>query len=345
MGFLSWQNVKNFYHYHTSSNQDFINRINEIPLTGLDDCTVHPTTSHGESTILNKDLIESNNQAEELTNLFKNYELITTRLGCVESRFILQAWLGYNHLALPNMVDPLDHLNFDKYMCKNAGFYIDPSFNEEQRKELFCWWFCIAKELVIHSTLTSCYLFLNQDIILWALMNQKKKYYNYGFLSKIILQNSEGKKILYVGSAVKSIWEGYKRGVQNAWNFPVSNFSLDTLETPVTTPGCKFPHRSIKETCEVLVKQIIENHDNYDTAIFGCGAYGPPIMEMLRIHNKNKQVKKNLIYLGSDCYKMFGVYSKMMGYEHFSEANTKNWIYVQESNPTNGRHPEPKYWK
>ena len=229
-------------------------------------------------------------------------------MGCVESVFIMKYLFNFNMPSHLSRSDDIDH-----NMRENAGFYYK---NSNMRDEVSKWWCENTKELLLSETITSCYCVLNFDLILWALLDLKKKFYNYGELSKIILQNSEGKKVLYIGSAVESIKAGYDRGLQNAWNFPVSNFSMYYLKTPQTTTGCPLPHESIKETCEYLVKEIDEKYKDFDTAVLGCGAYGPPLTNMLR----KKYPNKNLIYLGGECYKMFGVYSKGMPYTHYSEA-------------------------
>jgi len=221
----------------------------------------------------------------------------------------------------------------------NAGFYYkDPNTRDELSK----WWCEQTKELLLSETISSSYCFLNFDLPLWALLGLKKQFYNYGCIVKIILQNSEGKKILYIGSAIKSIKAGYDRGLQNAWTFPVSNFSMYYLKTTQTTTGCPLPHESIKETCEVLINEIDEKYSDFDTAVLGCGAYGPPLINMLR----KKYPNKNLCYLGAECYKMFGIYSKGMPYTYYTEAIKENWIEVLESKPPGTKnHPEPKYWK
>ena len=55
---------------------------------------------------------------------------------------------------------------------------------------------------------------------------------------------------------------------------------------------------------------------------------------------------KNLVYIGSDCFKMFGVYSKGMPYTYYDDAIKENWIEVVEELPEGCKnHPEPKYWK
>ena len=38
----------------------------------------------------------------------------------------------------------------------------------------------------------------------------------------------------------------------------------------------------MKETVEILVKEIQEKYSDFDTAVLGCGAYGAPIMNYLR---------------------------------------------------------------
>lgn len=329
MVYFSWENVKNFYQYKCKNNKDFLQKLKQILKTSYNGDNIKV-----KKEIINIDIIESTNQEEELTELYKQNKLITSRLGCVESDFIMKYMFKF---IFPSHI--LRTTDIDYSMRHNAGFYY--KYNN-MRKEICDWWCTQTTELLLSETLTSCYCALNFDIILWSLLNFKKKYYNYDYLSKIILQNTEGKKVLYIGSAVDSIKAGYERGLQNAWNFPVSNFSMYYLKTPVTTEGCEYPHDSIKETCEELVRIIDEKYNDFDTAILGCGAYGPPIINMLR----KKYNSKNICYLGAGCYKMFGVYSTGMPYTYYNEAIKENWIEVVEARPKGTeRHPEPKYWK
>lgn len=329
MAFYSWKNVWNFQKYYTEDNHDFLKNINKIPLTNYDDDSVKPNNA-----IMNKDIVESTNQEEELTELYKQNKLVTSRLGCVESAFMIKYLFNFD---LPTHLSRNTDLDYN--MRTNAGFYYkDPNMCNEISK----WWCEQTKELLLSETILSCYCFLNFDIPLWALLDLKNKFYNYSCIGKILLQNSEGKKMLYIGSAVDSIKAGYERGLQKAWQFPVSNFSMYYLKTPQTTQGCPYPHSSIKETCEVLIKEIDEKYSDFDTAVLGCGAYGSPIINMLR----KKYPNKNLCYLGAECYKMFGIYSKGMPYTYYSEAVKENWIEVVETIPTGAeKHPEPKYWK
>ena len=140
-------------------------------------------------------------------------------------------------------------------MRTNAGFYYK---DKDFKKEICDWWCKETIELIHRSTLTSCYCFLNFDLTLWSLLDIRKKFYNYCNVHKIILQNSEGKKILYIGNGVESIKKGFELGLQNMWKFKVSNFSMYYLKTPQTTEGCEYPHKSIRDTCEFLVEEILE---------------------------------------------------------------------------------------
>ena len=95
----------------------------------------------------------------------------------------------------------------------------------------------------------------------------------------------------------------------------------------------------MKVTCQVLLQEIYNKYYDFDTAILGCGAYGPPIINVLR----KKYPDKNLVYLGSDCFKMFGIYSAMMDIPD-EIAIKENWIEVLEKIPKGCKnHPEPKY--
>jgi len=329
MSFLSWKNVSTFQKYYTTDNLNFLSNITKIPLTNYDDDTIRP-----KEQIINKDIIESTNQDEELIELYKQNKLVTSRLGCVESAFMIQYLFNFN---MPSHL--LRNSDFDYEMRNNAGFYYK---DHNMCNEISKWWCDQTKDLLLSETITSAYCVLNFDLILWSLLDLKKKYYNYSNVSKILLQNSEGKKMLYIGGGIDSIKAGYERGLQKAWKFPVSNFSMYYLKTPQTTIGCYYPHSSIKETCEVLINEIDQKYSDFDIAILGCGAYGPPIINILR----KKYSNKNLCYLGAECYKMFGVYSNGMPYTDYNEAIKENWIEVIETKPEGTmHHPEPKYWK
>lgn len=328
MSYFSWKNVSNFYKYHSKNNEDFLHKLSSIPLTSYSSDIIEV-----KNTISNTDLVESTNPEQELTELYKQNALVTTRMGCVESLFIL------THLGMSIPSHLKQGYEIDYYMKRNAGFYYKDSIRQ---KELRDWWINETIELIRFGTITSCYVFLGYDLILWSALNIKKKYYNYDYLTKVILQNSDGKKLLYIGNGVESIKTGYERGVQKAWSFRVSSFSMYYVKTPQTTLGCDYPDESIKETCETLIEEINNHYADFDTAILGCGAYGPPLINKMRKNYPNK----NIVYLGSDCYKMFGIYSNAMPFHMRCNAVTENWIEVVEDKPMGTEnHPEPKYWK
>jgi hypothetical protein len=335
MSFLSWKNVLNFYIYHTKDNEDFLKKIKHIPLTNYDDSNYIISSNN---IVLNNDMKESQNQIDELTNFYKQNRLVTARMGCVEDSFLIDKLFNFkinSHLLINESNE------IDKYMKSNAGLYYK---NKNDKNKVLDWWCSQTKELLINDTtiLTSAYCFLNFEIILWAKLNIKKTFYNYCYITEILLRNSDNKRILYIGNGVESIKKGYERGLQNVWKFPVSNFLMYYLKTPQTTLGMDYPHNSMIETCEEIVKEVNHKYNDFDTAIFSCGAYAAPLINILRKQYPNK----NLVYLGSDCFKMFGIYSKLMPYTYFSDAIIENWIEVVEELPKGCiNHPEKKYWR
>ena len=84
MSYFSWKNVSNFHKYHSKNNEDFLHKLSSIPLTSYDSDIIEV-----KNTISNTDIVESTNQEQELTELYRQNALVTTRMGCVESMFIL----------------------------------------------------------------------------------------------------------------------------------------------------------------------------------------------------------------------------------------------------------------
>ena len=330
---MSWLQVFDFYRYNCENNHDFLKKYNNIPFQPIDNYA----NSYG-NIIKNNDMVESNNQYDELTAMYKNNSLIAFRPGCVEISFALS--------YVFNTKIPSSHLNvnksskLDKYIKANAGLYYRDS---SRRTEVLNWWTDHFIDLLKNCTYTPYYCGLHYDLVMLAMLNMKGKLYDCGELYKVILENSEGKKILYVGNAVESIRAGYERGLQNVWKFPVSNFSMYYLKTPQTTTGMEYPHDTMIETCHDIIQQIDYNYSDFDTAIFGCGAYGSSLINILR----KKYPQKNLVYLGSDCFKMFGVKINMQPWEEWdSNVNKDTVIDIVESLPDGCKnHPEKKYWK
>jgi hypothetical protein len=330
---MSCKQVLDFYQYNCNNNCDFLEKFNNIPFKLIENYS----NPYG-NTIKNVDMIQSNNQFDELTLMYLNNNLIAFRPGCVEISFALSyvfdIKIPYSHLNIEN------NSELDKIIKSNAGLYYKDS---TRRNEVLNWWTEHFIDLIKNCTYTSCYSILHYDLVMLSVLNVKGKLYNYGELYKIILENSEGKKILYVGNAVYSIQAGYERGLQNVWKFPVSNFLMYYLKTPQTTTGMEYPHDTMIETCNDIIDQIDSNYSDFDTAIFGCGAYGSSLINILR----KKYLQKNLIYLGSDCFKMFGVKINLQPWELYdSNVNKDAVIDIVESLPDGCiNHSEKKYWR
>ncbi len=329
-----WIKVREFYSRECLNNNDFVNKY----LKNYNDIKNINLVKIRKKNIINNDLKENEN-IYDLTEKYINNNLITTRLGCVECRFICSYKFGLN---INDNFDIIDEgfENCDYYMKKNAGLYYK---NINDKKEVLDWWVDNTIEIVNKSIITSCLSVLNFDLLLWSKLNLKGIYYNWGNLHKVILKNSENKKILYIGSAVESIKTGYERGVQNAWNFDIPIFTMYYLQTPQTTSNMEYPDNSIKESVEKILDEILEKYNDFDTAILGCGAYGPPIINLL---NKKYNNSKNLIYLGSSCYTMFGIYSEGMPIpEGDCDIKKENWLRVVEKLDSRCKDIDKgKYW-
>jgi len=280
MTLYNWENVFNMYK-QCNSNAEFLKRY---PTIGI---TTKPSINKNE-------IPESIDSLDELRHLYVYKKLVTIRPSCIESNFLCKYLFGFP--IMDHLVSTPDTV--DRYMTSNTGLYYS---DLSRRTEVLDWWWRVTLDLIKHATYTSCYAWLNQDLCLLANMNLKRKLYNYSPLFKIILQHSEGLRILYIGNAVASIRAAYARGVKNVWRFPVSNFTLECIQTPQTTTGMDYPHDTMIETCELLQKEI--QSIEFDTAILGCGAYGPPLTNFIRTTFPGK----NAIYLGSDCFKIFGI--------------------------------------
>jgi hypothetical protein len=323
---LNCEIVKKFYLYNCTSNRDFLNNISKI----------NNYTDIFDDVIKNNDMIESTDQMNELKNLYINNKLIAFRPGCIETSFLLKYKFNF---------DLNSHINFsncdiDYHIKNNAGLYYK---NINRKKEVLDWWCDNFIDLIKNCIYCSCYQILYCDIPLMAKLDLKGQFYNYSYLFRIILENSEGKKILYVGNAVDSIKIGYERDLKKLWKFPVSNFTMDYLKTPQTTIGMDYPHDTIIETCNELINEININYNDFDTAIFGCGCYGSSLINILR----KIYPDKNLIYLGSDCFKMFGIKTKLWDWTQYElNVNKEHTFEVIEKLPEGCKnHPEKKYWK
>jgi len=136
---------------------------------------------------------------------------------------------------------------------------------------------------------------------------------------------------------------GYEN-LQNVWKFNVSNFSFHTVYIPQSTRGTSQPNSSMIDVASNIVDYIDSRYSTFDTAVLGCGAWGPPLMNLLR---KKYGETKNLMYLGSETYQLFGVKTRQLGLGKDKDANKHKLVPVAE-------HPDEesiahidsgKYWR
>lgn len=327
-----WLQVFDFYRYDCENNSEFLHKFNDIPFQQINNY-LNP---YG-NILKNFDIVESIDQHNELTQLYKKNSLIAFRPGCVEISFLLS--YKFN-IMLPTHLSLNEEINKDIYMRANAGLYYK---DISRRTEVLEWWCDNFIDLIRKCTYCSCYCILHFDLVLLSILNIKGKLYNYDCLYKVILENSERKKILYIGNAVESIKAGYNRGLQNVWKFEVSDFTMYYVKTPQTTTGMEYPNDTMIETCYDIINQIDRDYSDFDTAIFGCGAYGSSLINILY----KKYPEQNLIYLGSDCFKMFGIKINLQPWELYDVNVKKDMVIdIVETLPDGCKnYPEKKYWK
>jgi hypothetical protein len=329
MSFWNWQDTLNCYKYYSKSNTDFLEKLKTLPINGYDCNTILP-----KNIILNNDLVEATT-TEPLVDLYKNNKLITIRLGCVESNFLIEH--NYDLITYNHMSQPHGKRGNDKFMRENAGLYYK---HKNNKNRVHKWWCNNTSELLHNSVLMSCYCFLNMDLPLWALLDMKGTFYNFDCLKSLVLKHSANKKILFIGYNTETIKHGYNN-IDKMWNFEIPKFSMRFVKTPQTTAGMVYPDDSMIETTDKLIDEI-DTYSDFDVALVSCGAYSAPIINILR----KKYANKNLLYIGSKIFEIFGSYSHGMPKTKDPEANLDNWFQVLETRPEGcENHPEPKYWK
>jgi hypothetical protein len=230
----------------------------------------------------------------------------------------------------------------DFYMKRNAGLY----YKDNKDREKVCDWFCNNIDELIKNkniTLTSCYAHMQFDITLYSLYNFKNiNLHNWGFLNKILITNLNNKKVLVVSNAVDILKKSYNRDLQNVYNIQISKFKkIDFIKTPQTTMDSDYPDDNIIVTTEKIVSKIIDNYNDFDIILLACGAYGPIITNYIL-----KKFYKNIVYLGSSIYTMFGVYTKGIPIPNDPIYKKDNFIEVEELCPINCKNIDNgKYWK
>lgn len=334
-----WKKYLYIYQYECNNNHEFIEKIKK-EMDIIKNRRMEKMM-YKDKMIINKDLICKNCDYHNLESLYKNNKLITTRLGIVETNFILR--YIFKHInSLNDSYKNIKDEEMDIYMRINAGMYYK---NIKDKDIVWRWWINQTIQSLNKSILTSSFHVLFNDILLWSYLDLKGTFYNWGNFDKFVLMNSEDKNILYVGSATTSIQYSYENKIyQKAWKFKISNFALFYVKTPQTTLDMDYPDDNMMITTNHLLKEINENiiKNKINTIILGCGSYGPPLInQLMDLHNNI-----NIMYLGSKCYSMFGLYTSGMPIPiQDRDVNAENWIQVLEKCDERCKNIDKgKYW-
>jgi hypothetical protein len=329
-----WKYYKKLYE-SCDSNSNFLETINKFP-----DRVLEMDESLIKQGLNNKDLLikEYESGKEELYSLFLKNELRTIRLGNIESRFLIKQVFNKDIMG---DFEKLKDKNDDFRMRSNAGLY----YNEVcDSKNVHKWWCDNTLDFIKNqnTTLTSCFLFLYSDLYLFSLLDIKKSIINFGSSANLITL-FESKKVLVVSNGAESMKKSFDMGLQRAYKQKIPNFKLYCLESPQTTIGMPYPHKNSIETTNFILDEIDQKYGDFDVALLACGCYGPPLSNLLA----KKHTNKNIIYMGSMLYTMFGLYSNGIQKTVFNTKlfNTDGFIEVPQKCPEVCKKIENgKYW-
>lgn len=289
--------------------------------------------------LINKDIIINSN-VEELIEKYKSGNLITCRLGCSETSFLLNCHFGKS--IINDHIGPYKNRHDDKHFKNCCGMYYT---KEEDRIKVHEWWCNNTLELLgkKNITITSAYLVLAYDLLLYSLLDLKNKTLHPWNQQNYLIPYFEGQKILVISNGINSMRHVYELGLQKMYNAKLPEFSMDFCFMPQTTPGMPFPHNNMIETAESVINEIEKNYYEFNTALLACGSYTAPLINIL----SKKFSNRNFLYLGSSLYTMFGLYSKgIQKPEH--EGNfycLDNFMHIPEKCPEACKHIDGgKYW-
>lgn len=328
-----------WYEYHKklyescSSNKEYIQILQEYK-----DRVIEKNISLLKDQKNNSDILIKDN-FDQIKLLFDTNKLVTSRLGNVESRFLIKNLFD---MDVPGDYENLKSKDDDLRMKKNAGLYYQ---KEEDKKNIHDWWVNNAKELLLNNDtlLTSCFVHLPYDLILLSLLDIKN-HYLMNFSSMInIIQWFEDKKVLLISNGVDSMIKSYSIGLQRIYTFKIPSFKLYTVKTPQTTTGMPYPDESSIQTTQRIITNIQNTCPDFDIALLSCGSYGPP----LTIELKKTFGNKNMVYLGSMLYTMFGLYTHNLLKPSSKDGRfiSDNFIVVEEKCPDACRNIDKgKYW-
>jgi hypothetical protein len=246
---------------------------------------------------INKDLIIDYNN--NLIEQFQNNQLVTVRLGSVESRFLIN---NYFHKDFYTSDYPKD----DSQMKSNTGmYYIDPN----DKENIHSWWIENTISLLKNKNTTHlpCFLCLHYDLYILSLLNIKNKIIDTYIRQSELIEYFHNRNIIVISNGIEDMEKSYNLGLQRLYNIPISESKLQIsfIKCPQTTTGMPVPHKHMKETTEDIVNTIEKKYNNFNTILFCCGGYSSVLINIL----SKKYTNKNLLYFGSELYTLFGLYS------------------------------------
>jgi hypothetical protein len=137
--------------------------------------------------------------------------------------------------------------------------------------------------------------------------------YPYGFIENLLLTKLtlfrvfetelSGKTVLVVSPLSKSIESNFENRHEFFYNYKYPDFTLQTLNTPITYSGLPaefYPHANWFETLDALRSSISEKE--FDIALLSCGSYAMP----LGLHVEGV-LGRQAIYVGGLLQLYFGI--------------------------------------
>lgn len=284
----------------------------------------------------NKDLIINYN--DSLVTQFQNNQLITIRLGSVESRFLIN---NYFHKIFCTEDYPKD----DSQMKSNAGMYYT---NPQDKENINSWWIDNTIDLLKNKNTTHlpCFLCLHYDLYILSLLDIKNKIIDTYIRQSELIEYFYNRNIIVISNGIEDMEKSYNLGLQRLYNIPIQEekIRISFIKCPQTTTGMSVPHKHMKETTEEIMNLIEKQYHNFDTILFCCGGYSSVLINLL----SKKYNNKNLLYFGSELYTLFGLYSNGIEKPNNRQQlfNVSNFLEISSPCPPACKNIDNgKYWK
>lgn len=160
--------------------------------------------------------------------------------------------------------------------------------------------------------------------------------YPYSFIERILLGDTlfrvfaavlTRKRVVVVSPFARSIQANFPRRKMFFPNYAYPEFSLLTVDTPITYAGLPdkfYPHADWFETLDALKSELARQE--FDIALLACGSYAMPLGRFIA-----DQMRRKAIYVGGVLQLFFGVIGRRYDNPFFlSQINRDNFIYPLE---------------